>query len=191
MIIRKSFAFLNQLKAKGYEHIDLSINVSASQLLKSDFSKKLLKMMKEMKVLPENICLEITESTFSSNYQELNKILGELKELGVKSAVDDFGTGYSSLAREWELNVNELKIDRYFINKLLELKSFEEAITGDIISMAHRLGHHVVAEGVEEDIQRQYLREKGCDKIQGYLISHPLNPEGVINFLEKSAATGL
>lgn len=191
LIIHKSFEFLNQLKDRGYEHINLSINVSASQLLKSDFSKNLFEMMREMKVNPENICLEITESTFSSNYQELNKILGELKELGVKSAIDDFGTGYSSLAREWELNVNELKIDRYFINKLLSIKSFEEAITGDIISMAHKLGHHVVAEGVEEDIQRQYLRDKGCDKIQGYLISHPLNPGEVISFLEESVATGL
>ncbi|GAB1476005.1 hypothetical protein MASR2M70_08370 [Bacillota bacterium] len=191
IIIRKSFDFLNSLKEKGFPHITLSINVSAIQLLGSGFVKKLFAAMKEMKVNPGNVCLEITETTFSSNYQELNRVLGELKESGIKSAIDDFGIGYSSLAREWELNVNELKIDRYFISRLLALRSFEEAITGDIISMAHKIGHLVVAEGVEEEIQKQYLMERQCDKIQGYLLSRPLDHDAAIDFLEADSTGAL
>ncbi|HZK01905.1 MAG TPA: bifunctional diguanylate cyclase/phosphodiesterase, partial [Anaerovoracaceae bacterium] len=184
LIIRKSFHFLKQLRAEGYDEYNVSINISAIQLMRSDFSKNIFEIMGEMAVNPENVCIEITESIFTTNYHEINKILGELKQLGVKSAIDDFGTGYSSFAREWELNVNSLKIDRYFVNKLLSLQSLEEAITGDIISMAHKLGHLVIAEGVEEESQKEYLRSKGCDKIQGYLISKPLALGKAIEFLK-------
>lgn len=185
LIIQKAFKFLNDLESKKHFNVNISINVSAIQFFKEDFSKNLLNAMYRMNVNPQRVCLEITESTFSSNYQELNRILGELKDLGINTAIDDFGTGYSSLAREWELNVNSLKLDRYFINKLLRLEALENAITGDIISMAHRLGHYVVAEGVEEECQMNYLRENGCDKVQGYLISKPLGDEEAIKFLDE------
>jgi EAL domain-containing protein (putative c-di-GMP-specific phosphodiesterase class I) len=102
----------------------------------------------------------------------------------MKCSIDDFGTGYSSLSRERELKVSCLKIDKAFIDKLMYLKA-DEAITGDIISMAHRLGHSVVAEGVEHERQLQYLSAHGCDKIQGYLISRPLDEDKAIEFLEK------
>ena len=106
------------------------------------------------------------------------------------SAIDDFGTGYSSLSREGELNVNCLKIDKAFIDKLLFLKN-DETITGDIISLAHRLGHCVVAEGVEHEKQMQYLKDHGCDKIQGYLISKPLSEEMAVKFLENQIGKGI
>ena len=83
------------------------------------------------------------------------------------------------MARERELNVASLKIDKQFIDKLVELKP-EEAITGDIISMAHKLGHVVIAEGVEETAQWNYLKEHQCDYIQGYLISRPISAEKVM-----------
>lgn len=183
-IIYQAFCFLNKLKENGYGTIDISINVSGIQLLKNDFIKNLFEMINEMQINPENISLEITESIFASNYQEVNRILGELKDSGIHIAIDDFGTGYSSLARERELNINCLKIDKYFIDKLLSLKP-EEAITGDIISMAHKLGHCIIAEGVEHEKQRQYLLSHGCDKIQGYLISKPLDGEAAIELLKK------
>jgi len=141
-------------------------------------------MITKMQANPANICLEITESIFTSNYQEVNRILGELKSLGLRIAIDDFGTGYSSLARERELNINCLKIDKYFIDKLLLIKP-EDAITGDIISMAHKLGHYVVAEGVEDERQAEYLARFGCDKIQGYLVGKPLNEDAAIELLRK------
>lgn len=181
-IILQAFNFLNKLKSKGYDAISISINISAIQLLKNDFIKNLIEMINKMQVNPEYIILEITESTFATNYYEINKILAEIKALGIKIAIDDFGTGYSSLARERELNVNCLKIDKYFIDKLAWLKD-DEAITGDIISMAHKLGHYVIAEGVEHERQKQYLMKHGCDKIQGYLVSKPLDEDAAIEML--------
>ena len=141
-----------------------------------------MSMMEKVGVTPHLVSFEITESIFSSNYQEVNKILGQLKDLGFHIALDDFGTGYSSFARERELNINCLKIDKYFIDKLMYLEE-HEAITGDIISMVHRLGHCVVAEGVEHEKQRDYLKKHGCDKIQGYLISKPVDEETAIELL--------
>jgi EAL domain-containing protein (putative c-di-GMP-specific phosphodiesterase class I) len=180
----QALSFSNKLKENGYDSVSVSINISATQLLRDDFIKYLLAMIDEKQVNPENIGLEITETVFASNYQEINSILGELKDLGIKIAIDDFGTGYSSLARERELNITCIKIDKYFINKLMLLKD-EEAITGDIIAMAHRLGHSVIAEGVEHERQRQYLLKYGCDRIQGYLISKPLSESAALDLLRK------
>ena len=104
--------------------------------------------------------------------------------------LDDFGTGYSSLARERELIVSCLKIDKYFIDKLRVLDE-RDAITGDIISMAHKLGHSVIAEGVEEEKQLRYLIGHGCDKIQGYLISRPLDFEAALDFLQSRRFTAI
>ncbi len=135
-----------------------------------------------MQVNPKNIGIELTESIFMSDYDYINTIISELRDAGLHIAIDDFGTGYSSLAREKELNVNCLKIDKFFIDKLLELAP-ERSITGDIISMAHRLGHCTIAEGVEQEGQKQYLLAHGCDKIQGYLVGRPLDEEAAIALL--------
>lgn len=189
-VILEALRFLNKLRDHGYDGITVSINVSAIQLLENDFNRNLFDMITEMQVDPANIGLEITESMFADNYQEINRILGELKNSGIHVAIDDFGTGYSSLARERELNVSSLKIDKYFIDRLVSLKD-EEAITGDIVSMAHKLGHCVIAEGVEHEKQKQYLKNCGCDMIQGYLISKPLDEEAAIEILKKKGWCGL
>lgn len=184
LIIRSAFNFINTLKSHGYESINISINLSAIQLLNKGFVKKLFEIMSEMNINPLNFGLELTESVFASNFQEINYVLGQLNNKGIKIAIDDFGTGYSSLARERELNVSCLKIDKYFIDKLMEI-DHENAITGDIISMAHKLGHCVIAEGIEYEEQREYLEKNNCDKIQGYLISKPVGEEAALDLLKK------
>ncbi len=186
-IILQAFHFITRMTANGHDEISVAINISAIQLLEKGFTKNLISLIDEMHINPANIGIEITESIFASNYLEINEILGELKAFGIKIAIDDFGTGYSSLAREQELNINCLKIDRFFIIRLLTLKD-EEAITGDIITMAHRMGHYVIAEGVEEERQLQYLKNHGCDKIQGYLISKPLDEDVAFELLQKQAS---
>ncbi len=183
--IIRALRFLRRLKDNGFGGVLVSINVSAIQLLRSDFSENLFKMIDRTQVNPENIGLEITESVFASNYEEINRIIGGLKDSGIQIAIDDFGTGYSSLARERELNVNCLKIDKSFIDKLMCLDA-KDTITSDIISMAHKLGHCVIAEGVEHEKQRQYLHSWGCDRIQGYLIGKPLDEEAAIGVLKAS-----
>lgn len=184
-VMQIAFRFLKQIEINGYDTITMAFNVSAIQLLRDDFLTDLTQIMNETGINPNNLCIEITESIFSNNFDEINEKLEKIKQHGIKIAIDDFGTGYSSLARERELNVNCLKIDKFFIDKLVSLDE-SEAITGDIISMAHKLGHYVIAEGVEYEKQRQYLIEHGCDLIQGYLISKPVSAKDAIELLNKS-----
>jgi sensor c-di-GMP phosphodiesterase-like protein len=174
--------FLKTLEINDYDKVKVSVNITPNQILHDDFVSDLTQIVNETKITPSNLGIEITEVSFSDNYEVINEKLERLKRLGIIIAIDDFGTGYSSLARERELNVNCLKIDKYFIDKLRYIHQ-EEAITGDIISMAHRLGHLVVAEGVEYEEQKEYLIQKNCDCMQGYLYSKPLPLQAAIEFL--------
>lgn len=183
-IIRKALSFLKKLNDMGYKSMSVSINVSVIQLLRNDFVENLFEMIDETQINPQNVGIELTESIFSDDYDEVNGILDKLKDAGIFVAIDDFGTGYSSLARERELNVDCLKIDKHFVDKLMETQP-GKALTSDIISMAHKLGHFTIAEGVEDETQLRYLKEWHCDKIQGYLISKPLDEETAIGFISK------
>lgn len=186
-VMMKAFDFLHKLKEHGYHQIGVSINISVVQLLDPDFTSRLFALIGDMQVTPENIGIEITESVFASDYDCINNVIEKLQEAGIYIAIDDFGTGYSSLAREKELKADCIKIDKYFVDTLLN-EDLSKCITGDIISMSHKLGHSTIAEGVEYDIQLQYLKEHGCPKVQGYLISKPLNAEDAIMFLKKQEA---
>lgn len=181
-VIRQALGFLRSLYDKGYYDINVSINVSVIQLMKSDFTSNLFGAIKEFDVIPWNVGIEITESLVAINYHAINGVLGELRLAGISVYIDDFGTGYSSLARENELNVNFIKIDKSFIDSLLIIK-LEKSITSDIVSLAHRLGHRVVAEGVEDIRQMDYLLDCGCDMVQGYFVAKPLDEEIAIKLL--------
>lgn len=184
IIIIEAFNFANRLRESGFDSVSVAINVSAIQLLKIGFNERLLDLVKTMRINPSKIVLEITESVLAQDYGVINSIIRELKGAGFVIAIDDFGTGYSSLAREKELDVDCLKIDKFFVDHLLyDLP--EKAITGDIISMAHRIGQYTVAEGVETESQKQYLKVHNCDKIQGYLISRPIPPDDAIALLKE------
>jgi EAL domain-containing protein (putative c-di-GMP-specific phosphodiesterase class I) len=171
------------MKRSGYTSMKVSINISAIQLLNKHFVNNLLDIIREMDVNPQQIILELTESIFSSRFETINDILSQLRDNGIQSAIDDFGTGYSSLSRERELVTNYLKIDKSFIDRLLQLKE-EETITTDIIAIAHKMGHRAIAEGVEKEEQLYYLKIHGCDMVQGYFISRPLDEDLAISFLE-------
>ena len=183
-VIHKAFEFLKKLKDMGHTSVNLSINASLIEVLGNDFINNLLNIIYKMEINPNDICIEITESVLISNYGEINNVIAKLQDLGFNIAIDDFGTGYSSLARGEELRVNTIKIDKSFVDKLLVVKP-EKSIVSDIISMIHKLGYIVVAEGVEDIRQWKYLQTAGCDKVQGYLISKPLIEEKAIEFLEK------
>lgn len=182
-VLYNALKFLKKLKNLGYKDIKLSINISLIEILRKDFVKNILDMINKMDISPKNISIEITESVLISNYEEINQTIATLQDLGFYIAIDDFGTGYSSLARGDELRVNTIKIDKFFIDKLLVVES-EKAIVKDIISMIHKLGYNVIAEGVEDMKQWEYLKDFGCDKIQGYIISKPLKEKSAIKFLE-------
>lgn len=183
-VFGEAFRFLNKLKEYGYQEIGISINISVIQLMNPDFLDKLFALMKTMQINPKNVGIEITESIFASNYETINYVIEKLRNTGMTVAIDDFGTGYSSLAREGELKVDCIKIDKYFIDKLINA-DLNKAITCDIISMSHKLGHCIIAEGVEQETQLQYLKNHNCDRVQGYLISKPLSEKAAIELLIK------
>lgn len=186
-VIIKAFRFSNRLRECGYKDIDVAVNISAIQLLKPDFTSRLFELMEGMQIDPDKISFEVTESVFFSDFEYINSIIDKVRDAGFHIAIDDFGTGYSSLAREKELKVDCMKIDKHFIDRLLNVDP-GKAITSDIISMSHKLGQCTIAEGVEHERQLQYLKEHNCDRIQGYLISKPLDEEDAIDFLRKHSA---
>ncbi len=129
-----------------------------------------------------NLELEITETILLENYAMINDVLQKLRNMGIEVSMDDFGTGFSSLASIGELNIDIVKIDRHFIMKIITGNE-RNLITNDIISMAHKLGLQVIAEGVETGIQREYLMKNGCEIMQGYYFSRPLPEEKAIEML--------
>ena len=181
-IMLQACRFLRELHRSGFHDISISINISPVQLLEKTFLATISEVIEMTGIDAHYISLEITESVVAFKFQEANGILKQIKEMGIQIALDDFGTGYSSLSRERELHINCIKIDKSFIDKLLHLQP-SEAITGDIISMAHKMGHYTVAEGVEHERQRAYLEYFGCDRIQGYLISAPVEEQLAIKLL--------
>lgn len=186
-IIFQALQFLQKLRENGYDNLSVSINISTIQILEAGFADKLMGMIKAMDINPANVGVELTESVFATERSDINEVLNVLRANGIRVLIDDFGSGYSSLAREQELNVDFLKIDKRFIDRLIVLNP-EESITSDIISMSHKLGHCVIAEGVEYEKQLEYLREFGCDRIQGYIISRPVDEESALKLLDRQKA---
>ena len=188
IIINNALQFLSLVEKEGFSSVGVSINISAIQLMNKDFLPSLMKAVEHHRVDTENITLEVTESVFISKFQDVNDLFFLLQQLGMSIAIDDFGTGYSTLSRERELNVNCLKIDKAFIDKL-EVLQEKEAITAEIISLAHKLGHTVIAEGVEFENQYNYLKKYRCDKIQGFLFSKPLDIPDALALLKQTNRT--
>ena len=176
--------FIKELEMFGYGNVVISVNVSAVQMLRSDFVNDVRNIIEETEINPYMLALEITESTLLTSYESVNKAIGKLKGLGIKFAIDDFGVGYSSLARERELNVDSIKLDKYFADDLLTHKE-NEIIVGDLISMMHKFGHTVVAEGVEYEKQKDYLIRCDCDYLQGYFFSKPVTVERALELLKE------
>lgn len=182
-VFAKALGFLKSLDELGYDGIFVSINISAIQLFSPDFTSSLFELISKAKVNPKNVSIEITESVIASDYDSINEIIKKLRSIGIRIAIDDFGTGHSSLAREKGLKSDCMKIDRYFVDKLL-YTDHNKAITSDIISIAHKLRQCTIAEGVEQEGQLQYLKKYNCDMVQGYLISEPLDEDKAIVFLK-------
>jgi EAL domain-containing protein (putative c-di-GMP-specific phosphodiesterase class I) len=156
--------------------VPVAINVSTLQLIHVDFAERLMQTLDRYEIAPSWIHLEVTETAAMSNLDEVSVQIAELSGRGISFSIDDFGTGHSSLGRLHQLAFSELKIDRSFTEQLCRDKQSTLTIVQAIISMAHALGKTVVAEGVETETQLACLRELECDRIQGFLISRPVDP---------------
>jgi diguanylate cyclase (GGDEF)-like protein len=151
----------------------VSINVSARQLRSGDFRDQMLAALGESGLPPELIHMELTETTVLNDEEQARKILGHLRDGGIKVWLDDFGTGFSGLSHLRRVPVDGVKIDRSFIADVMRDPD-DLALTSAIIAMAHSLGMTVIAEGVEKEGQFDLLRSRNCDLAQGYWLGYPL-----------------
>ena len=159
----------------------LSVNISPQQFRQRNFPQRLEQIMQETGLPAEHLELEITETTIMETAEVTVAMLMRLKDLGLALAVDDFGTGYSSLAYLKRFPIDRLKIDRSFVADL-ENDASDAAIASAVIALAHSLGLQVVAEGVETQGQSDFLRQQGCDSVQGYFYSRPVPESEAIAF---------
>lgn len=164
---------LAQWRREGQEDLVVGVNLSARQFAVGELPAVVAGALERYELPPSRLTLEITESLLMDQGSVGARVLEQLRGLGVSLALDDFGTGYSSLAYLRHLPVNELKIDRAFIESL-DRADTDRALIEAIISLARIFGLTVVAEGVETDGQLRVLRELGCDRFQGYLFGRPL-----------------
>ncbi|WNC69689.1 EAL domain-containing protein [Thalassotalea nanhaiensis] len=153
--------------------IKIAINISPENLLDDDFCYQLIEKLCADKKLQDALCLEITEDAFVDHNSKAVENIKLLRKNGIYLSIDDYGTGYSSLAQLKNLPVQELKIDRCFIQQLIQQPQ-DKLIVNSTIQLSHQLGLSVVAEGVEDQETLDWLREHHCEKAQGYFISRPL-----------------
>ena len=162
---------------KTYEPFGpLSINLAGAQLRQPNLAKRIEHLLKAYQLNPGDLQLEITENFIMSQAEEALAILHQLKQLGVQLAIDDFGTGYSSLSYLKRLPLDILKIDQSFIRGLPDDPN-DAAIARAIIALGRSMQLTIIAEGVENHAQQQFLATEGCEQIQGYIVSLPLRPE--------------
>jgi EAL domain-containing protein (putative c-di-GMP-specific phosphodiesterase class I) len=160
---------------EGLPPIGVAVNLSARQFTDENLLNDIRTALQETGLAPELLELEITESMVMRNAEQAIKLLAAIKQMGVRLAIDDFGTGYSSMALLKRFPIDILKIDRSFIREIPK-NAEDNAIAEAIISMGKALNLTVVAEGIETPEQETFLRNHGCDEIQGYLFSKPIIP---------------
>jgi diguanylate cyclase (GGDEF)-like protein len=172
-VIRETCKQLKAWANEGLGHLTIAVNVSVQQFAREDFVDSVLRALWEFGIKPQQLELEITESLLMRNVDDTTKNMKRFSAAGLRLSIDDFGTGYSSLGYLRQFPVDALKIDRSFV-KDLHTSGDDAAICAAIIAMARELKLKVVAEGVENVEQFEFLRKHRCDQAQGYLISAPI-----------------
>ncbi|SDN42906.1 PAS domain S-box-containing protein/diguanylate cyclase (GGDEF) domain-containing protein [Paenibacillus sp. yr247] len=160
----------------GFPPMRVAVNLSAYQFKQTNIVQIVADILKETGLHPAYLELEITESVAMQNAEQVIVTLEELKRLGIQVSIDDFGTGYSSLSYLRNFPIDRLKIDRSFVNDITSVQG-ESTIAASIIAMAQSLSLEVIAEGVETEVQFEFLKNKGCNEMQGYFFSKPLLAE--------------
>ncbi len=175
-VMKTACAQLKSWLDKGCPPIRMAVNLASRQLENGSIVEQVAATLIETGLPSQNLELEITESTIMANAEEVIVTLERLKTMGVQLAVDDFGTGYSSLNYLKRFPIDMLKIDRAFVSDITVDKVDADIVT-TIITLAHSLGVKVIAEGVETEEQKAYLKKEGCNYIQGYFLGKPMPAE--------------
>jgi diguanylate cyclase (GGDEF)-like protein len=183
-VIEQTCIELRRILDKGLHPGSVAINVSARQLREPSFASDLLATLQRFDIHPGYLSLEVTESVVAQNRDTAIGILDTLRAEGVRVAIDDFGTGYSSLSYLQQMPFDVIKIDKSFIDRI-GAGDPSDNICRTIIKMAHELGKTAIAEGVEHEVQLDFLKENGCDYVQGYYYSEALHRDAFLAFIEK------
>jgi len=172
-VLATALAQLRAWEAAGFS-LSMAVNLSARQFREDDIASTVRQALRDSGVAPDRLVLELTESLLMSEDAQIRRKLAEIRLTGTRLAIDDFGTGYSSFAYLRDLPVQILKLDRLFVRDLTA-RPENAQITRAMIELGHGLGMQVVAEGVETEAQLDFLRECGCDRIQGFLLGAPMS----------------
>lgn len=184
MVLREACHEAASWPGRGLGSCGISVNLSARQFAIPDLEEQVNQALLESGLDPRRLELEITESVMMENPKRTQEVLTRFKARGMGVAIDDFGTGYSSLSYLSRFPINRLKIDRSFVASSLE-DSNGALIVEAVISLARALGMDAIAEGVETEQQRRFLRQQGCQQIQGYLTGKPMPAQAIEAFLRQ------
>lgn len=184
-VLLEACQMINRLKQElpDCQLPNIAINVSPQQFRQADFAERIRRVLEQQGVEPWRITLELTENMLARGLDEITRKMGDLKRIGVRFSIDDFGTGYSSMAYLRRLPLDEIKIDKSFVADLASDQDTVSIIEA-IITMASKLGLHVVAEGVESHKDGEFLRKRGCNSFQGFHYSRPMGEAEFFDYLQ-------
>ena len=188
-VIRTAIEQLAAWIERGMEPMIMAVNLSAIQFRHGDLPQFVTQCLNDAGLPAELFELELTESAAMANPQAAIATMADLHRRGIRLAIDDFGTGYSSLSYLKRFAVSKIKIDQSFVRDITDDPD-DKAIVGAIISMARSLGIQTTAEGVETEAQLEYLREEGCNEVQGYLFSKPMTADAFESYIIEAASSG-
>lgn len=186
-ILEQSLEVYQKINQHNTDPISFSVNVSSMQLLDDRFVDDVLELLSKHQIKPGTLKFEVTESIFLGQKEMAVKSLKQLRKNGIKISLDDFGTGYSALSILKDFHIDQLKLDRSFMDDFQENKK-AQSLVKYTIQVAHDMGMEVVAEGIEQNSQLSYLQSLNCDMYQGYLLSHPLSREDLLDLCAKTEA---
>jgi len=176
------FAWLRERQENGHPIVPISINVSRVHLNNDNMTEYIRHLLRKYQIAPELVEFELTESTYIDNMEQVGRLVSQLRDLGSKVSMDDFGSGYSSLNMLDKMPIDIMKIDRIFLKEEV-LRDNDKIILDCIIQMAKKLDMCVVCEGVETQNQYEFLRDSGCDIMQGFYFGRPMPIEEFNQFL--------
>lgn len=187
-VLRTAVAQLRDWQDRGLAVPLMAVNLSAVQFRQANLPELVTRVLQDAGLAPECLELELTEGVAMGDPMGAMAVMKQLNQRGVRIAIDDFGTGYSSLSYLKRFSAHRLKIDQSFVRDIT-VDPDDKAIVVAIIALARSLGFRSIAEGVETPGQLAFLQEQGCDEVQGYLFSRPLNPEQFEAFFRDHAAS--
>ena len=185
-VLREATRSAQRWRGLGLQ-LPVAVNLSSLQFHAGNFVQTVAQALGDSGLPGHLLELELTERMLMDDLVQVKTTLAQLKQLGIRVSVDDFGTGYTSLGHLKELPIDRMKIDRSFVHDLPQRRD-SAAIASAIIQMARSLGITVIAEGVETEVQRRFLTEQGCDELQGWAISAPLEAQALLAWIEARRA---